>query len=289
MILQENVDIKINSRNYDFYKNIIKNIKNNQTYTIKTNDLFSGSHTKVLVSCDICKSNKIKPYRDYLKSYKNNNLYCCSPKCAQIKNKITNLERYGVENVFESDEIKEKIYETNFKKYNVFYPSQCKEIKDKMNYTLLCNYGVENPMYSEVIKDRIYDTNLSRYGNKIYNSSEIAKKLRIDNNKQVSDLHRSEFEIYQRKVRNLTKKFKNILYENWNGLDYYDNEFIKNNNINYKFYNKNYPTIDHKISIYYGFINNISPEIIGNLENLCITKRGINSKKNNKNEDSFIN
>jgi len=48
-------------------------------------------------------------------------------------------------------------------------------------------------------------------------------------------------------------------------FDYYDNEFIKNN-IKYKFHNKNYPTIDHKISIYYGFMTNISPEIIGNLE-----------------------
>jgi hypothetical protein len=136
---------------------------------------------------------------------------------------------------------------------------------------------------------KMHSTNLSKYGNIIYNCSDIAKYLRIKNNRQIPDSERSDYEKYQIKVRYLTNKVKGILYENWNGFDYYDNEFIKNNNINYKFYDKNYPTIDHKISIYYGFMNNISPEIIGNLENLCITKRGINSKKNNKNEDFFIN
>ena len=289
MILQKTVDIKVNSRNFEYYKNIIKNIKNNAVYTIFISDLFEGSHSKILVSCDICGLTLEKEYRNYLASYKKFNLYCCSPKCAQIKNRKTNIEKYGVENVFQSEEIKNKIKNINFEKYNVFFPSQSKEIRYKMIETLIKNYGVENPMYSEIIKERIYNTNLSKYGNKIYNASKIAKDLRIKNNRQVPDSQRSEFELYQRKTRGITNNFKNILYENWNGFDYYDNEFIKNNNINYKFYNRNYPTIDHKISIYYGFINNISPEIIGNLENLCITKRGINSKKNNKNEDFFIN
>ena len=34
-----------------------------------------------------------------------------------------------------------------------------------------------------------------------------------------------------------------------------------------------------KISVYYGFKNNISPEELCKLDNLCITKRGINSSK----------
>ena len=49
---------------------------------------------------------------------------------------------------------------------------------------------------------------------------------------------------------------------------------------------KNYPTIDHKISIFCGFKNGISC-IIGNINNLCITKRGINSSKNKKNHNEF--
>lgn len=49
----------------------------------------------------------------------------------------------------------------------------------------------------------------------------------------------------------------------------------------------NYPTIDHKISVYYGFINNISPEEIGDISNLCITKRWINSTKRDSIESEF--
>jgi hypothetical protein len=50
----------------------------------------------------------------------------------------------------------------------------------------------------------------------------------------------------------------------------------------------NYPTIDHKISTYYGFINNIPIDVISNVENLCITKRSINSSKNRLTENQFI-
>lgn len=49
----------------------------------------------------------------------------------------------------------------------------------------------------------------------------------------------------------------------------------------------NYPTIDHKKSVHYGFINNISPEEISNISNLCITKRSINSTKRDMIESEF--
>ena len=44
--------------------------------------------------------------------------------------------------------------------------------------------------------------------------------------------------------------------------------------------NSNYPTIDHKISTFYGFNNNIDYKEIAKIENLCFTKRSNNSKKN---------
>lgn len=43
----------------------------------------------------------------------------------------------------------------------------------------------------------------------------------------------------------------------------------------------------HKISIQYGFLNEIYPLIIGSLENLCITKRSINISKNKLTEQQF--
>lgn len=49
-----------------------------------------------------------------------------------------------------------------------------------------------------------------------------------------------------------------------------------------------YPTIDHKLSIYYCYINNISPAICASEENLCWTFRYLNGRKNDLPEHIFI-
>lgn len=66
----------------------------------------------------------------------------------------------------------------------------------------------------------------------------------------------SDLCLYKRRVKNETYKWKKIIFEKWNGYDYYDNEYIKNN-LSLKSTDRLYPTIDHKDSILYGFLNNI--------------------------------
>lgn len=188
-----------------------------------------------------------------------------------IKEKIkeTNLEKYGVENVFQSEDIKEKIKKTNLEKYDKEYANQNEEVKFKIKETNLKKYGFENAAQSDIVKQKI-------------------KKSRVENNSWISDYDRDNFEIYENIIYNKTKMVKNILFDNWDGYDYYDGEFIKDN-INLSHLNVNFPTIDHKISIYYGFNNNISPYDIADIKNLCITKRGLNSKKNKLTEEEFNN
>ena len=94
--------------------------------------------------------------------------------------------------------------------------------------------------------------------------------------------------LYRRNVDNISDKLKKELIKNWNGYDYYDNEYIFNN-FNLKSSDKNYPTIDHKISVIYGFINNISIENISNINNLCFTKNYLNAKKGGMVENEFKN
>ena len=131
-----------------------------------------------------------------------------------------------------------------------------------------------------------------KYGVKCSSQSkEVKEKLkitRIKNGNQVPDELKTPFMLYSSEVNNLTKLNKKELFENWNGYDYYDNEYIKGN---FNLYSNNslFPTIDHKISVYYGFINNISIEEISSINNLCITKRGINSSKNKLTEEQFLN
>lgn len=109
------------------------------------------------------------------------------------------------------------------------------------------------------------------------------KQTRIKNGNQIPDEKLTEWQIYRRKVVNITNRLRKNLFQTWNGYDFYDGEYIKEN-LFLPPKDKNYPTIDHKMSVYYGFINNIEPEEIANIENLCITKRKINSSKNKDNK-----
>ena len=53
------------------------------------------------------------------------------PDCRIDRTKETNLQRYGVENVFQSEEIKEKIRNTNIKKYGDIHPNKNPEMLKK--------------------------------------------------------------------------------------------------------------------------------------------------------------
>ena len=171
------------------------------------------------------------------------------------KNKKTFLEKYGVDSFSKTDDWKSK------------YLSKINEIELKKKETCLKKYGVENVTHVKEVYDKII-------------------KTKIQNNQIIPYDELSDWEVYKRKVRRITNSNKKNLMESWNGLDYYDNEEIKSNfflSHTHRFY----PTIDHKISVFYGFNNNIEPEIIGNIENLCITKRYLNCIKNKLIESEF--
>ena len=87
-------------------------------------------------------------------------------------------------------------------------------------------------------------------------------------------------------VDKFTKYNKQILFQKWDGKDYYDNEYIKDN-LNKKIQDGDYPTIDHKKSVKECFNEGILPIYVADLENLCITKRSINSKKGSKSDKEF--
>jgi len=71
-----------------------------------------------------------------------------------IKLKQNNQEKYGVDNVFQLQEIKEKSKETLNKKYGVENPSQAEEIKLKKENTCFENYGVNFPAQDTTIFEK---------------------------------------------------------------------------------------------------------------------------------------
>ena len=92
--------------------------------------------------------------------------YCnnCSNVKKQDKRKITNLEKYGVENPKVLDEVKEKYKNTCLEKYGVETNLQLQSCKDQIKLTNLEKYGVEYPQQSINIRNKSKNTCLEKYG-----------------------------------------------------------------------------------------------------------------------------
>lgn len=279
MLLTKRIDIRINRNSVQHYTDLGYKFKMWEYINVPIEHIIRGSKCLVDVKCDNCGTERKMEYRVYCDITKElTEKYFCYKCCKEHKTKNTNLEKYGCENPFQNKNIKDKIKKTNIKKYGVENVMFNNDIKKKMKSIFIEKYGVENPFQNEIIKKKIKQKE-KEIKNKI-------KITRIKNNNQIPDNMLTEFEKYKKIVCSETEKNKKLLLEKWNGFDYYDKEYIKDNkNLNYN--NSNYPTIDHKISVTHGFINNINPCLIGDINNLCITKRGINSSKHKKTEKEF--
>lgn len=177
--------------------------------------------------------------------------------------------------------IKYQVYNKNFIKEN-YYACSTKCAISKYENKMLKKYGVVNYAKTEECREKTIKTCIERYG-EICPSRNIdvmskIKNTRIERGLETPKCELSDYQKYRKIIRKLTNVNKKILFENWNGFDYYDNEYIKDN-FSYNSNDNLYPTIDHKISIFQGFKENIKPELISSIDNLCITKRIINSKK----------
>ena len=110
--------------------------------------------------------------------------HCCV-KCSQMdsvtrdKYKNTCRIKYGVDNAFQSNDVKETIKQTMIEHHGVENPSQSKVLQDKKRLTCKEHYGVDVPLKSKVIRDKVRNTNRERYGGNAPMCSEhIRQKMR---------------------------------------------------------------------------------------------------------------
>lgn len=282
MILQDKVVVKLTNRNRNYYKSLGYETKES-FINVNINDLSIGSNVKVKVCCDICEIKLHVTYYNYNRYKSNFGIYTCKTCSFEHKTKRTNLEKYGFDVPIKNENIKDKIKRTNLEKYGQTCALLSKMVRSKTKETSVKKYGVEIPCVSMKSIEKRKRTNLEKYGvENIFQSSEFKLKMKLYNLKNnitiPSDLNEKWIE-YKNKIRKMTRIYKSKLYDSWNGFDFYDGEFIKDY-LNLHHNNKNYPTIDHKISVFDGFNRGIDPEIIGDISNLVITKRSINSRKN---------
>ena len=112
----------------------------------------------------------------------------CSSKCTQLfqetKNKIkeTNQKKYGVDCVLSANEIKEKIKKTNKKRFNSINAASSIDVKEKVKQTNIQKYGVECYFHSNDYKEKNKETNQKKYGvDCILLSNEIKEKIKKTN------------------------------------------------------------------------------------------------------------
>lgn len=204
------------------------------------------------------------------------------------KRQQTCLEKFGVDCYNKTEEFKERFKITCLKNFGVvhnFLTQNCIDVrwkvlnenKDEINEKRKKFWRNLTEDELNLINQHREDTLLKKYG--VTNVSKInyvIDKIRKTNEKNGNWLNNNsliEFLNYKKLVTRETKKHRIRLFKNWNGLDYYTGEKLNYNN------NKLYPTVDHKISQWYGFINNIDPNEIGAFKNLCICSRSINARK----------
>ncbi|PCI28348.1 hypothetical protein COB55_03945 [Candidatus Wolfebacteria bacterium] len=170
-------EITVRANTLKYYNDLGYGVKIAEKLPIPTEHLSKGSHVKIKCSCDICGNPKETIYRDYLQSFNNGGKYCCSTKCNQFKNKITNLERHGVENIFQSEIIKDKIKQTNLKNFGVEHNSQREGFGDMVKQTKLENHGDENFNNNQKAKE----TTLERHGDENYRNMEKSRQTKLEN------------------------------------------------------------------------------------------------------------
>ena len=145
---------------------------------ISIENLSKNSHKYIDVKCDNCGKEKKVKYQSYNNMTKNNttDYYCNNKDCINKKINIVIKEKYGVDNVFQLEKVKDKIKETNLELYGVENPHQNEKIKLKAENTNLERYGVKNPFQSEVIKEKMKKTNLKNIGYEYPSQSDIIKE-----------------------------------------------------------------------------------------------------------------
>ena len=176
-----NASIRNSKEIQDLLKNATRYLLDNETYSERAYHVVNLLESKP--TCPICNTNTLKFNANKWEYNK-----ACSIKCGAnhpdrfIKTKETNLEKYGMENVYQSEEIKSKIKQTNLKSFGKEYNTQTDEFKDHCKKLNLERYGVEYYTQTAEFLEKTEKTALEKYGVKhVTQSTEFKDKVKISN------------------------------------------------------------------------------------------------------------
>ena len=157
-----------------------------------------NSRKKVMFICSCCHQEKIKTFRTLTLDFLCRNCQCkksaSNPETLvrrqetklklygdpnytnPEKRKNTNLEHFGVENVFQSEVIKHKAATTKIERYNDSHFTNIKKAEE----TNLVRYGKKCVFGVKFIREKAKQTKLERYGNENFVNHEKAKQTKLE-------------------------------------------------------------------------------------------------------------
>lgn len=131
-------------------------------FEVKLEDIIKTSHSDIALICDNCGKEFVRPYYKYLECHDNELGDLCN-QCKYLKTQRTCQEKYGVSNVFQDNNIKEKIKQTLLDLYGVEHCSQLESMRNHLKQQQYYKY-VEHPEIGQSINEKRKQTCLKRYG-----------------------------------------------------------------------------------------------------------------------------
>ena len=142
MIKEKDINVMITRRNITYYKSKGYECKEiNKEININIDDIYPLSRTRITAICEVCGSEQSLQMNKYTINKERCGYYGCK-KCSRKKYKQTNIERYGVDNPMKLEEIKNKTFKTNLRKYGVKSTLQS-EICNPLFHTSISNKEIE--------------------------------------------------------------------------------------------------------------------------------------------------
>lgn len=113
-------------------------------------------------------------------------------------------------------------YQDYIEKSTLYYCKSCFN-KHRMPEIVQIKYGTDNYNKSDVFKNIVNN----RTEEEIDAINDKRKNTKIKNGWWLSVQEINEFKTYRKVCHRITLRNKKELFENWNGYDFYDNEYIK--------------------------------------------------------------
>lgn len=225
MIITELVEVVITPSNLSHYRKFYPSINNKEKISVKVEQLTKFSKSFCIFKCDNCGVENSIMWKHYHQYGYSDGEYLCRT----CKMKRNNLEKFGVENVFQLDSVKEKSKQTIKKKFGVDFISQSEKVKNKIRESNIIKWGEDHPMKNKSVLEKTKSTLIKRWG-----VDNISKNEEIKNKKkQTCNLNFGVDYIFSNPnfIENLKKNNKILWGNDWFLSSPIAKEKIKNTNI----------------------------------------------------------